>query len=73
MDKNSLIFLRESIITSLSDCNIEELELIQRKLRKINIQDRGELMINSYHFFAPENYDRNVKVLRKNDAIWKKL
>lgn len=67
MKKESLIKAREGIIKLLSCYGIEELEDVLKDIKKIDKVDRGELMINEYHFLDPNRYSNNVKVLQREN------
>lgn len=73
MNKKSLQALRDVIIMVLNDYELEDLEPFIERLRKIDKLEKGELSINSYHFFSPERYDENINVLRNNEKVFKKL
>lgn len=52
MDKDSLEKARIEVIKALDELNIDKL-------------DKAELIINLYHFLDKENYEENVKTLKK--------
>ena len=52
MEKESLIICRDKILNAFKKINIEPL-------------DKLELMVNVYYFLDPEEYEDNIKVLKK--------
>ena len=54
MKKESLQIIRSKIINLLYEANIDPI-------------DKGELAINLFHFLDENEYDNNIKILRKED------
>ena len=53
MKKESLIKARDIIIESLNNSKIDQ-------------QDIAELMINLWHLLEPDQYEQNIKLLKRN-------
>ena len=53
MKKESLIKARDIIIESLNNSKIDQ-------------QDIAELMINLWHLLEPEQYEHNIKLLKRS-------
>lgn len=73
MKKESLILFRDCVIKLLSMYDKEEIVDILERMEKMDAMDRGELMINMYHFLTPSNYDSSIETLRKENNKWKRM